>query len=255
MAAGTTGSLAAAPVGAVEGSAALAPRIGLPGTGAPGAAEGTGGTLVAITTGSPAARSPGAVEGGGAILVACALGLRAAGPPRTLERAGVTVVAATTGLSGAGPPGGVAGGGIIPAGNIGLAGAGGGGINAVAGITGLYGAGPAGGIDGVGPFRRRAGISAAFSTGGAMLTSASAFGLGAVSLRRCLGLGAAARGAFAFPGLVFFLRASLVGYDFPRRRTPGGSSQIHFAAPLPPSVRMKFLSSRRCISSITQRFV
>jgi hypothetical protein len=29
---------------------------------------------------------------------------------------------------------------------------------------------------------------------------------------------------------------------------------MHFTAPLPPSVRMKFLSSRRFISSITQRF-
>jgi hypothetical protein len=234
----------------------LAARFGLPAAGALDAAESAGGvTMAAGTTTLFAARSPGAVEGGGAILVARALGLRAAGPPRALERAGVTVVAETTGFSGAGPPGGVEDGGIIPAGNIGLTGAGGGGINAVAGITGLYGAGPAGGIDGVGPFRRRAGISAAFSTGGAMLTSASAFGLGAVPLRRCFGLGAAARGAFAFPGLVFFLRPSLVGYDFPRRRTPGGSSQIHFTAPLPPSVRMKFLSSRRCISSITQRFV
>src|ERR1035441_9801183 len=39
MAADTTGSLAAGPAGAAEGSAALAPRIGLPGAGAPGAAD------------------------------------------------------------------------------------------------------------------------------------------------------------------------------------------------------------------------
>jgi hypothetical protein len=167
-------------------------------------------------------------------------------PLCALEGAGVTVVAATGWLLG------VAG-GTMAAGNVGPAGAGGGGggITVVSTATRLF---CAGGIDGVGPFRRRAGISAAFSTGGAMLTSASAFGLGAVPLRRCFGLGAAARGAFAFPGLVFFLRPSLVGYDFPRRRTPGGSSQMHFTAPLPPSVRMKFLSSRRFISSITQRF-
>jgi hypothetical protein len=163
-------------------------------------------------------------------------------PLCALEGAGVTVVAATGWLLG------VAG-GTMAAGNVGPAGAGGGGgggINAVASTAGSSGAGPAGGI---GPFRRRSGIAT-----GAMLTSASAFGLGTVSLRRCFGLGAAARGAFAFPGLVFFLRPSLVGYDFPRRRTPGGSSQMHFTAPLPPSVRMKFLSSRRFISSITQRF-
>jgi hypothetical protein len=181
------------------------------------------------------------VEGGGAILVARTLGLRAAWPPRALEGAGVTVVAATGWLLGAA-------GGTMAAGNIGLAGAG---ITVVSTATRLFGAG---GIDGIGPFRRRAGIAGGFSTVGAMLTSASAFGLGAVSLRRCFGLGSAARGALAFPGLVFFLRASLVGYGFPRRRTPGGSSQIHFTAPLPPSVRMKFFFSRRCISSITQRF-
>src|ERR1017187_2667451 len=45
LVAGTTGSLAAAPAGPVEGSAALAPRIGFARAGAPGAAEGTGGTM------------------------------------------------------------------------------------------------------------------------------------------------------------------------------------------------------------------
>jgi hypothetical protein len=253
LVASTTGSLAAAPAGAVEGSVALAPRIGLPGAGAPGAAEGTGGTMGAGTTGSPAARSPGAVEGGGAILVARDLGLRTAVPPRALEGAGVTVVAATTELPGAGPPGGVEdGGGIIAAGNIGLCGAaGGGGINAVASTAGSSGAGPAGGI---GPFRRRSGIAAGFSTGGATLPSAPGFELCAISFRRRLGMEAATRGAFAFPGRAAAFLVSSGGNGLPRRGTPRGSSQMHFTAPLPPSVRMKLLSSRRCISSITQRF-
>src|ERR1019366_8700292 len=253
LVAGTTGSLAAAPAGAVEGSAALAPRIGFAGAGAPGAADGTCGTMGAGTTGSPAARSPGAVEDGGAILVARTLGLRTAVPPRALEGAGVTVVAATTELPGAGAPGGVGGGGggIIAAGNIGLAGAGGGGINAVASSAGSSGAGPAGGV---GPFRRRSGIAAGFATGGATLPSTPGFELCGISFRRRLGMGAAARGAFVFPcrGAAFLMSSG--GNGLPRRGTPRGSSQIHFTAPLPPSVRMKFFFPRRCISSITQRF-
>src|ERR1019366_2974086 len=240
LVAGTTGSLAAAPAGAVEGSAALAPRIGFAGAGAPGAADGTCGTLVAIPTGSLAAGPSGAVEGRGAILVARALVLRAAGPPRALEGAGVTVVAATTGLAGAGPPGGVAGGagGIIAAGNIGLAGAGGGGgINAVASTAGSSDAAPSAG--GIGPFRLRPGIRAGFSTGGATLPSAPSFELCVVSLRRRLGMEAAARGAFAFPrrGAAFLVSSG--GNGLPRRGTPRGSSQIHFTAPLPPSVQMQ----------------
>ena len=241
------------------GGTLVATITGLPAPGPPGAAEhGTGGIVTAGTTKLPAARSPGAVEGGSAILAARTFGLRATRPPRALEGAGVTVAVATTGLSGAGPPGGVAGGGggIIPAGNIGLAGAGGGGgINAVASTAGSSGAAAsAGGIDSAGPFRRRAGISEGFSTGGATLTSASGFELGAVFLRRRFGREPAARRAFAFPGLVFFLCASSMGDAFPRRSTPGGSCQIHFTAPLPPSVRMKCFFSRRRISSITQRF-
>jgi hypothetical protein len=212
--------------------------------------------LVAITTGSLAAGPSGAVEGRGAILVARTLGLWDARPPRALEGAGVTVVAATTGLSGAGPPGGIAGGagGIIAAGNIGLAGAkgGGGGINAVASTTGSSDADASAG--GIGPFRRGSGIAAGFSTGGATLPSAPAFGLCAVSLRRRLGMEAANRGAFAFPGRGAAFLVSSGGNGLPRRGTPRGSSQIHFTAPLPPSVRMKFFFSRRCISSITQRF-
>src|ERR1017187_9287663 len=170
-----------------------------------------------------------------------------------LEGAGVTVVAATTELPGAGPPGGVEdGGGIIAAGNIGLCGAaGGGGGNAVASPAGSSGAGPAGGI---GPFRRRSGIAAGFSTGGATLPSAPGFELCAISFRRRLGMEAATRGAFAFPGRAAAFLVSSGGNGLPRRGTPRGSSQMHFTAPLPPSVRMKLLSSRRCISSITQRF-
>jgi hypothetical protein len=290
------GGIMAAPAGAVEGSAALAPRSGFAGAGAPGAAEGAGGNIGAGTTGSLAAGPSGAVEGRGAILVARTLGLRDARPPRALVGAGVIVVAATTGLSGAGPPGGVAGGGIIVAGNIGLAGAGtvegrsatlaagitglrgarpsggvvggdgamaagnvalaggcGGSISVVAGATGLSAAGSAGGIDGIRPFRHWTGISAGFSKGGATLMSAPGFGLGAVSLRGRFGLGAAARGAFAFPGLGAVCLLSLGGNGLPRRSTPGGSSQIHFTAPLPPSVRIRLFSSRRGNSSITQR--
>ena len=276
LAAGTTGM-----PGAVEGGggATLAARIGLPGAGLPDAGEGgAGGTLVAMTTrlpapgppgaaesaagitaagttGLPAVRPPGAIEGDGPILVARrALGLRAAASRRALEGAGVTVVATTTELPGAGPPGGVAGGGggIIAAGNIGLAGAGGGGINAVASSAGSSDAAASAG--GIGPFRRRSGIAAGFSTGGATLLSAPAFGLGVVSLRRRLGMEAATRGAFAFPGRGAAFLVSSGGNGLPRRGTPRGSSQIHFTAPLPPSVRMKFFFPRRCNSSITQRF-
>src|ERR1035437_2590733 len=161
---------------------------------------------------------------------------------------------APLGLPAAGPPwpaeGG--GGGTIAAGNTGPAGAGGGGINVVASTTGLSAAGSAGGIDGIGPFGRRAGIAADFSTGGAALMSASTFGLCAVSRRRRLGWEAATRGTCT--GLVFSFCMSSVGYDFPGRGAPRGGSRIHFTMPLPPSVRMKFFSSRRCNSSITPRF-
>jgi hypothetical protein len=259
LVAGITGLLAAAPAGAVDGSAALAPRIGLPGAGALGATEGAGGNIGAGTTGSLAAGPYGAVEGDGAILVARTLGLRAARPPGALEGAGVTVAAATTGLSGAGPPGDGegGGGGIMAAGNIGLADAkgGGGGINAVASTAGSSGAGPAGGT---GPFRRRFGISAGFSTGGSTLALAPGFGLCAVSSRRRFSREAAARGVFAFPALGAGLVASFwddwLASGPPSRGTPRGSSRIHLPAPLLPSVRMKSFFSRRCKSSITQRF-
>ena len=214
LAAGITGLLAAWLPGAIEGSGAtLAARIGLPDR-APGAAEGAGVTLVAITTGLPApgppgtsegsgdiiaagtatlsaARSPGGVEGGGAILAARrALGLRAAASRRALERAGVTVVAATGWLLGAA-------GGTMAAGNVGPARAGGGGgITVVSTATRLFGAG---GIDGIGPFRRRARIAGGFSTVGATLTSASAFGLGAVSLRPVFWSGGRGPRSFRLP--------------------------------------------------------
>jgi hypothetical protein len=226
-------------VGAVDGSAALAPRSGFAGAGAPGAAEGTGGTIGAGTTGSPAAGTSGAAEDGGAILMARALGLRAAGPPRALN---IVVAATTIGLSGTGPPGGVedGGGGIMAAGNIELAGAcgGGGGIN-----TG-----------GIGPFRRRSGIAAGFAMGGATLPSVPGFELCAISFRRRFGMEAATGGVFAFPRRGAAFMVSSGGNGLPRRGTPRGSSQIHFTAPLPPSVRMNLFLSRRCISSITQRF-
>src|ERR1019366_9528262 len=161
-----------------------------------------------------------------------------------------------TGSLGAGPPGDVEdGGGIIAAGNIRSAGAGGGGggINVVASTAGLSDAGTAGGIDAVGTSWRRAGTTAGFSTGGVTLTSASDFGLGAVSLRRRFGLRAAARGAFA-SGLVASFRDDWLASDPPSREAPRGSSRIHCTPPLPPSVRMKFFSPRRCKSSITHRF-
>jgi len=160
--------------------------------------------------------------------------------------ADVTVVAATTGLSGARPPGDDEdGGGTMAAGNVGLAGAGGGGITVVASTTGLSCAGPVGGI---GPFPLRSGIAAGFSTGGATWMSGVGFGFGAVSFRRRLGKAAAERGAFAFPrrGAAFMMSSG--GNGLPRRGTPRGSSQIHFTASLPPSVRMKLFFSRRCIS-------
>jgi hypothetical protein len=199
-----------------------------------------------------AAGLPDATEGGDAILPARTAGLFTAEPPRALEGADVTVVAATTGLSGARPPGDDEdGGGTMAAGNVGLAGAGGGGITVVASTTGLSCAGPVGGI---GPFPLRSGIAAGFSTGGATWMSGVGFGFGAVSFRRRLGKAAAERGAFAFPrrGAAFMMSSG--GNGLPRRGTPRGSSQIHFTAPLPPSVRMKLFFSRRCISSITQRF-
>jgi hypothetical protein len=242
----------------------------------PGGVEGGGAILVARTLGLRAARPPGRVEGAGATVAGGSTGWLTAGLPDATEDAGVTLVtttelpgagavegrsatlaAGTTGLPGARPSGATedGSGGMMAAGNVGSAGTGCG-IAVAASTTGLSCAtGSAGGIDGVAPFLRRDGISADFPTGGATLTSALGFELCAVPLRQRFGWEAAVREACAFPGLVFFLRASLVGNDFPRRRTPGGSSQIHFTAPLPPSVRMKFLSSRRCISSITQRFV
>ena len=74
-----TGLPGTGPPGALEGSGAiLAARTGLP-DGAPGAAEGAGGLMVAGTTALPATGSPGAVEGGGPILAARTLALRAAG--------------------------------------------------------------------------------------------------------------------------------------------------------------------------------
>ena len=263
------------------GGTLVAITTGLPAPGPPGAAEGVGGIMAAGTTTLPAARSPGAVEGGGAILAARTLGLRAAGPPGALADGGAILAKRrTTALLAAGPPGAAegGGGGTMAAGNVGSAGAGPpgdvedggvtmaadilmlpaarppgdvGGITMVACTTGLSGAGPAGGF---GPFRRRSGIAAGLSTGGATLTSAPAFGLGVVSLRRRLGMEAATRGAFAFPGRGAAFLVSSGGNGLPRRGTPRGSSQIHFTAPLPPSVRMKFFLSRRCISSITQRF-
>jgi hypothetical protein len=201
--------------------------------GAPGLGSGDGGIGFAGIAGVA-----GAVGGGGVTVAAGAIGLPAARPPGAIEGGG---------------------GGTTAASNVGSAGAeGGGGITMVASTTGLPGAGSAGGIDGIGPFRRRAGVSAGFSTGGVTWTSAPGFGLGAVSLRRRFGWEAASRGTFAFrgpgAGLVASSCVGSVGYDFPRRGAPRGSSQIHFTAPLPPSVRMKFFFSRRCISSITQRF-
>jgi hypothetical protein len=123
--------------------------------------------MVAGTTGLPAAGPPGAVEGGGATMAAGTIGLPAARPHGAAEGGG---------------------GGIMAAGNVGPPGAGGGGgITMGASTTGLSGSGSAGGIDGIGTSWHRAGISAGFSAGGATLTSAAGFGLGAVFLRRRFG--------------------------------------------------------------------
>jgi len=201
---------AAGAAGAVGGGGVTlaAGTTRLPGDGLPWAADGAGGGTMSVgTTGLPGA-------GGGAILAA----------------------RRTTGMPAAGPSGateGGASGGVTPAaGNVGPAGAGGGcGITVVAGATGLpVAAGLAGGIDAVGPFRRRAGISAGFSTGGATLPSAAGF------------------------GLVASFRDDWLASDPPSRGTPRGSSRIHCTAPLPPSVGMKFFFPRRCKSSITHRF-
>src|ERR1035437_10051981 len=161
--------------------------------GAPGLGRGAGGIGFAGIA--------GAVEGGGVSMAAGITGLPGAGPPGAFEGAGGTVATGTAGLPAAGPPGAVegGGGGTIAAANVGSAGAvGGGGITMVAGTTGLSGTGSSGGIDGIGTSWRRSGVSAGFSKGGATLTSAPVFGLGAVSWRR-FGWGAATRGAFAFP--------------------------------------------------------
>ncbi len=113
-------------------------------------------------------------------------------------------------------------------------------------------------IDGVGTFRRRAGVSAGFSTGGATWTSTPGFGPGAVSLRRRFGWSAATREAFVLPGLgagpAAPFCAGWSAFGPPIRGTPGVSSRIHFTVPLPPSVRTRFFSSRRGNSSITHRF-
>src|ERR1019366_1127444 len=129
-----------------------------------------------------------------------------------------------------------------------IAGAAGGGGGTLRASTGPPDDGSVGGVDGSGAFWRRFGISAGFSTGGAT------FAFCAFSWRRRFGW-AAACGVFAFPaissGLASFC-ASPVGDDFPRRGTPRRSNQIHFAAPLPPWVRMRSLSSRRTNNLITQ---
>jgi hypothetical protein len=182
-------------------------------------------------------------------------GIGFAGATGTTEGGGVSMAAGIARLPAAGPPGALedGGGGTIAAGTTGLPGAGGGdGVTTVARATGLADAGSAGGIDGVDTFWRRAGSSAGFCTGGATLTSASGFRLGAVSLRRRFDWEAATRVASPFPGLV---ASCCVGWlaDPPSRGTPRGSSRIHFTTPLPPSVRMKFFFSRRCKSVITHR--
>ena len=257
--AGAAGSAAAIGVGGVTLAAGT---TGLADAGLPGAIEAAGGIMAVVATTLIAARSPGAVEDTDAILVAHTAGLLGAGPASALDGGGVTLAAGTTGPAGAGPPGAVEGGssGIIAAGNVGPTGAGGcGGIAVVTSTTGLSGAaGSAGGIDGIDTFWRRARISAGSPTGGVTLTSVLGFGLGAVSLRRRFGWEAATRGAFVFPGLGAEPVASFcVGWlavGPPSRGTPGVSIRIHFTVPLPPSVRIRLFSSRRCKSVITHRF-
>src|ERR1035437_9882206 len=233
---------------AVGGVTLVAGTAGLPGavggttavcTARAAGAGGVGGTTTAVcTTGAAGA-------GGGVTTVACIALAGAAG------RGGITLGACTA-LAGA-----IAGGGItLAAGTARLSGAvGGGGVTLVA-ITGPPDDGSVGGVDGGGAFWRRFGISAGFSTGGATLTSVAGIALCAFSWRRRFG-SAAARCAFAFPGigsgLVFFFCVSSVGNGLPRRGMPRGSSQIHFTVPLPPSVRMRSLSSRRGNNSITHR--
>ena len=75
-----------------------------------------------------------------------------------------------------------------------------------------------------------------------------------VSLRRRLG--PAVRGPRnSFPGFVFFFAVSVNSGKLPTAAGDAkGNSRIHFTAPRPLSVRIRFLSSRRCKSSITRRF-
>jgi hypothetical protein len=219
-------------------------------TGLPGA---IGGTTAVCTTGAAGA-------GGGVTTVACFV---LAGAARRGAAAGIAgspdaggCGGATLGASAA-LAGSVDGGGItLVAGTARLPGAvGGAGVTLVA-STGAPDDGSVGGVDGSGTFWRRFGVSAGFSTGGATLPLASGFARFNVSMRRRFGWAAAARCAFAFPGLgfgFFSFCVSSVGNDFPRRGTPRGSSQIHFAAPLPPWVRMRSLFSKRTNSSITHR--
>src|ERR1017187_4555197 len=247
--------------GAIAGGAVAlaAGTAGLPGA--------VGGTTAVCITGAAGA-------GGGVATVACialagAAGRgAAAGTTGLLGAGGGITLGASTALAGA-----VAGGGVNPsAGTVRLPGAvGGGGFTAAAGTAGLpdavdgagvtwastgpFGDRSVGGVDGSGAFWRRFGISTGFSTGGATWALATGFALCAVSWRRRFGW-ASACCAFAFPGIgsgLFSFCVSSVDDAFPRRGTPRRSNQIHFAAPLPPWVRMRSLSSRRGNSSITHR--